>query len=200
MRTRIVADLSGLPLHGAGTASPSWWGTLAFMLIEGSGFALTVAVYLYLASLAPEWPLDAEPPGLWAGTTLTAILLVSVVPNMLVARWAEAMELRKVRLGMVVMSVFGIVPLVLRGFEFGTLNTAWDSNAYGSVVWVLLGLHTTHLIADAVETLVLTVLMFTRHGDNRRRFGDVQDNTLYWYFVVLTWLPVYACIYLGARL
>ena len=26
--------------------------------------------------------------------------------------------------------------------------------------------------------------MFTRHGDNPRRFGDVQDNALYWNFVV----------------
>ena len=27
--------------------------------------------------------------------------------------------------------------------------------------------------------------MFTRHGDNRRRFGDVQDNAIYWNFVVV---------------
>ena len=42
--------------------------------------------------------------------------------------------------------------------------------------------------------------MFTRHGDNPRRFGDVQDNALYWNFVILTWLPIYACLYWLPRL
>ena len=200
MKTRTVADLAGLPLHGAGSASLTWWGTLAFMLIEGSGFALCIAVYLYLASVAPYWPLNAAPPGLWAGTVLTAVLLLSIVPNLLVARWAKAQDLRKVRAGVALMAVLGLLPLVLRVFEFRALNVSWDSNAYGSIVWVLLGLHTTHLIADVAETVVLAVLMFTRHADNKRRYGDVQDNALYWNFVVLTWLPVYACLYWGARL
>ena len=35
MRERPVLDLSALPLHGMGSASPTWWGTFAFMLLEG---------------------------------------------------------------------------------------------------------------------------------------------------------------------
>jgi heme/copper-type cytochrome/quinol oxidase subunit 3 len=98
------------------------------------------------------------------------------------------------------MSVIGIVPLVIRAFEFPALHVKWDDNAYGSILWTMLGLHTTHLVTDLIDTIVLAVLMFTRHGKNRRRFGDVQDNALYWNFVVLTWLPLYACIYFLPRL
>jgi cytochrome c oxidase subunit 3 len=98
------------------------------------------------------------------------------------------------------MSVLGIVPLVVRAFEFPALNVSWDSNAYGSIVWTLLGLHTTHIITDLVDTLVLAALMFTRHGENPRRFGDVQDNVMYWNFVVVAWLPIYGCIYWMPRL
>ena len=87
-----------------------------------------------------------------------------------------------------------------RAFEFPALQCCWDSNAYGSITWTLLGLHTTHLITDLADTLVWLALMFTRHGDNRRRFGDVQDNAMYWNFVVLTWLPIYACLYWVPRL
>jgi cytochrome c oxidase subunit 3 len=199
-KTRIVADLSDLPLHGMGSASSTWWGTIAFMLIEGSGFALVIAVYLYLASLATSWPLGAPPPDLGPGTALTLLLLVSLVPNILIARWAKQEDLRKVRIGLVIMCLAGIVPLFPRWFEFSALNIRWDSNAYGSVTWTLLGLHTTHLITDLGDTLVLTVLMFSRHGCNRRRFGDVQDNAMYWNFVVLTWLPIYVCLYGVPRL
>ena len=60
MRERVVADFSGLPPHGMHTASPTWWGTLAFMLIEGTGFALAIAVYLYLMSLATTWPINSR--------------------------------------------------------------------------------------------------------------------------------------------
>ena len=38
----------------AWACQPTWWGTLAFMLIEGTGFALAIAVYLYLMSLATD--------------------------------------------------------------------------------------------------------------------------------------------------
>ena len=37
------------------------------MLIEGSGFALVIGVYLYFRALAGEWPLGAPPPGLQCG-------------------------------------------------------------------------------------------------------------------------------------
>lgn len=200
LEQRAVSDLSELPLHGMGSASVTWWGTLGFMLIEGTGFALTIGIYLYLLSLAPEWPLGAQPPDLGPGTLTTGILLASLVPNFLISRWAERQELRKVQIGLIVMSVFALVPSIVRIFEFRALNIAWDSNAYGSVVWLLLGLHTTHFITDFGDTLVLAAVMFSRHATSKRRFGDVQDNALYWYFVVVTWLPIYATLYWVPRL
>jgi heme/copper-type cytochrome/quinol oxidase subunit 3 len=151
-------------------------------------------------SLAPVWPLNAPQPEILPGTIVTLLLLVSLVPNYLVSKWAQQRDLRKIRIGMVVMTVLGIAPLVVRFYEFPALKISWDSNAYGSVVWTMLGLHTTHIITDLVDTAVLAALMFTRDGDNRRRYGDVQDNAMYWNFVVLAWLPIYGCIYWIPRL
>jgi cytochrome c oxidase subunit 3 len=195
MKERVVADVSELPAHAVSSGSPTWWGTLAFMLLEGTGFALGMAIYLYLLSLARTWPIGVPPPDLRAGTVVTALLLVSLLPNNLLSRWAERQQMIRVRLGMVSMSILGIAPLVVRAFEFPALHVGWDTNAYGSIVWTLLGLHTAHLLTDLVDTLVLAALMFTRHAANRRRFGDVQDNAMYWNFVVATWLPLYVCIY-----
>jgi heme/copper-type cytochrome/quinol oxidase subunit 3 len=200
MKDRVVLDLSGLPPSSMGTASPSWWGTSAFMLIEGTGFALVIAVYLYLMSVAVQWPLNAPLPRLLPGTLLTALLAASLVPNIILSRWAKNKDLRKVRVGLVVMSILGILPLIIRGFEFPALRVRWDDNAYGSIAWTMLGLHTTHIVTDLVETLVLTALMFSKHGDTPRRFGDVEDNAMYWNFVVGAWIPLYLCIYWVPRL
>lgn len=200
MKEHVVTDLSELPLHGSGSASLTFWGTSAFMLIEGMGFALAIVVYFYLMSLAPRWPIEAPAPDLLPGTILTLLLLVSIVPNMLVSRWAKQRDLRKVRAGLIIMALLGAAPLIPRTYEFSALHIGWDDDAYGSIVWAMLGLHATHIITDLVDTVVLACLMFSKHGDNARRYGDIEDNALYWNFVVLAWLPLYGCIYWVPRL
>jgi heme/copper-type cytochrome/quinol oxidase subunit 3 len=195
MRQRTVADLSNLPTFGSGPRSPTWWGTLAFMALEGTGFALAAGSYLYLLYIAPGWPLSAPPPNHWPGTIVTLLLLASLVPNHILNGYAKKCEMPPVRIGLLVMCAVGIAPLVVRWFEFSALNIFWDANAYGSMLWVLLGLHTTHLLTDVGDTIVLTALMFTKHGYSGRRFADVEDNVFYWDFVVLSWLPIYFLIY-----
>jgi cytochrome c oxidase subunit 3 len=191
-------DVSGLPTFAFGHRSPMWWGTLGMVAIESTVFALTIMSYFYLRSHAASWPMGGVAPDLLWGTVNTAVLVLSMVPNHFAKRAAERLDLPKVRLWMVVCMASSLAFLAVRALEFGTLNTQWDSDAYGSVVWMLLGLHTTHLITDAYDSLVLTVLMFTGPLEGKR-FVDVSENAGYWYFVVLSWIPIYAVIYWGAR-
>ena len=198
MRHRPVQDVSGLPDYGFGSRMTPFWGTLGFMTLEGAGFALAGGTYLYLAFLNPQWPLADKPPDLlWSGL-VTASLLLSAWPNQVLKRNAKKEHLGKVRRDLLIMSFLTVVVLVLRGFEFTTLNVRWDQNAYGSIIWVLLGLHTTHILTDAIDTFVLTALMFTKHARGKR-FSDAEDNAIYWDFVVLTWLPIYGLIYWASR-
>jgi heme/copper-type cytochrome/quinol oxidase subunit 3 len=160
---------------------------------------MTIGAYLYLAFINPQWPLSASPPALAWSSGVTIVMVLSVWPNMLAKVAAKHEDLRAVRRDLVIMSAVGLLLIMLRFLEFGALHVRWDENAYGSVVWLLLGLHTTHIITDVGDTLVLTVLMFTKHGQGRR-FSDVEDNAFYWNFVVLSWLPIYALLYWGPRL
>jgi heme/copper-type cytochrome/quinol oxidase subunit 3 len=200
MRQEPVADLSRLPTSGFGPASPMWWGTLGFIALEGTGFAIVIGAYLYLAQVGEPWPLGAAPPGLAPGSIVLLLLFVSLVPNHFASRWARGEHLAKVRLALIAMCGLGLIPLAVRWFEFAALGIRWDQNAYGSMLWLLLGLHTAHLITDVIDTLVLTALMFTRHGNNGRRFSDVNDNAFYWDFVVLSWVPIYLVVYWVPRL
>jgi cytochrome c oxidase subunit 3 len=194
-----VIDVRHLPTYGYSHRSLMWWSTLSLMLIEGTVFAIAVLMYFYLRGTAAGWPIGSLPPGLLWGTINTAVLLLSLWPNQLAKRAAESEDRGKARLWLAVCVVFSIVFLVLRGYEFSTLNVSWDANAYGSIVWLLLGLHTTHLITDTIDTSVLAVLLFTGPFSGRR-FSDVSENALYWCFVVASWLPLYAVIYWAPRL
>jgi cytochrome c oxidase subunit III len=195
---RETLDVSGLPSYAFSHASPMWWGTMGMIAIEGTVFALVIMSYFYLRSRADVWPLSALPPDLLWGTLNTVILLASAVPNHFAKKAAEAEKLQAVRLWLCVGILFGLVFIGIRVQEFATLNVRWDSSAYGSVVWTLLGFHTAHLVTDVADTIVLAVLFFTGPLEGKR-FVDVSENAMYWYFVVFAWIPIYLTIYWGAR-
>lgn len=197
-RDGAALDVSGLPSFGFSHRGVQWWATAGMMAIEGTVFALAVMMYFYLRSHSMSWPMNALPPDLRWGTLNTLILLLSLWPNQWVKRAAEKLDLATVRIGLVVCMAVGIAFIAVRWLEFTTLNCRWDDTAYGSIVWTLLALHTVHLVTDVLDTGVLTVLMFTELADGKR-FVDISENALYWYFVVLTWLPIYAVIYWAPR-
>jgi cytochrome c oxidase subunit III len=99
-----------------------------------------------------------------------------------------------------VIVAIGAVLLVIRGFEFNSLNCRWTDNAYGSIVWALLLLHTTHILTDWADTIVLWALIRTPLGHEPRRLVDVDENSLYWRYVWLLWIPIYLMIYWVPRL
>lgn len=196
LEPRFTGDLSHLPHHAFGHRSLTWWGVMAFMVIEGIFFAMATAAYFMLMNHQDSWPPQpVPPPTVFAGTIFTLLMLLSELPNTLIKKAAEEEKIGPVRIGLMLMSLIGLVLLVIRGFEFASLNVDWTDNTYGSVLWMLLILHTAHILTDWVDTLVLTALSWTRHGPTGRRFVDVSENSLYWRFVWLTWLPIYALIY-----
>jgi heme/copper-type cytochrome/quinol oxidase subunit 3 len=177
-----------------------WWGTMGIVLIESTVFALAIGSYFFLRTRLPMWPPGGvAPPDLRWGTINTVLLLASVLPNELAKRAGENVNLRGVRVWMVVCLAFGVAFNAARVLEFAHLNVRWDHDAYGSIVWLLLGLHTTHIATDFLDTAVLAVLMFIGPIEERR-FVDVEENAVYWYFVVLAWLPIYGVIYWAPRL
>ena len=197
----FATDLSRLDTHGFGHRSATWWGIVGFFLIEGTAFALALAAYFYLMSQEQAWPPPPyRPPDLVAGTLFTILVLLSEIPNTLTKQAAERGELRKLRRLLLLMSGIGLILVMLRAFEFNSLNIYWYDNAYGSVIWMLLVLHATHIGTDWVDTLVLAGLMHGRHGMEGRRFVDCSENAMYWRFVWLCWLPIYFVIYWVPRL
>ena len=195
-----VLDVAHLPPGAFGSRSLTFWGTLGVVVIESTVFTLAIAAYFYLSARSPSWPPDgvAAPDLLW-GTLNTALLVGSLVPNELARRGAEDVDLGRVRFWMTVALAVAVLFNVVRVYEFRHLNVLWDRDAYGSVVWVILGLHTTHIVTDLLDSSVLTVLMFTGPVEEHR-FVDVEENAVYWYFVVLSWLPIYGVIYWVPRL
>jgi heme/copper-type cytochrome/quinol oxidase subunit 3 len=88
--------------------------------------------------------------------------------------------------------------VVLRVVEFRALHVRWDMNAYGSIVWMILGMHTGHLVTSTIENVLVALVMFSR-GLEDKHFVDATVNAVYWYFVVCSWVPLYAIVFLVPR-
>lgn len=187
-------DVSQLPSYAFDHRSLMWWGTAGVVVIEGTVFALAIAAYFYLRTNSDTWPPGVPPPDLVWGTVNTLILLASILPNHYTKHAAKAHELGRARFGMLACLVLALAFLGVRIFEFTSLNVSWTTNAYGSIAWTLLGLHTVHLITDFADSLVLFVLMLKGPLEGRR-FVDAAENAVYWDFVVLAWLPIYVVLY-----
>ena len=193
-------DVGALPPGAFGSRTLTFWGTLGIVVIEGTVFALAIGAYFYLVTRFPAWPPHGvAAPDLRWGTLNTLVLLASLIPNELARQAGERVDLQRVRIWLVVGLMFAIAFNAVRAYEFMHLNVMWDRDAYGSIVWLILGLHTTHIVTDFLDSSVLAVLMFTGPIEEHR-FVDVEENAVYWYFVVLTWLPIYALIYWVPRL
>lgn len=191
-------DVSRLPTYGYGSRALTWWGTAGMILIEGVVFLGAIAAYLYLRTRAGEWPPAGGPPDLFWGTLNLAVLGVSAIANQWTKHQAERENLAGSRLGIALCTGFGLLLLGIRILEYQHLNTTYTGSAYGSITFGLLTLHTAHLLTDFIDTVVLAVLMF-RGPLEGRRFVDVSENCLYWWFVVVSWVPVYLTIYIAPR-
>jgi cytochrome c oxidase subunit 3 len=199
-RLRPAGDIAQLPTVTFGHRSLMWWGTLGFMVIEGWTVALLIAAYLYLRQNYSAWPPLRTPyPSLLIPTINLAILLVSLIPAKIVERAAKRLDEAAVKRWLVVMCVVALPTIVVRWWELWAINTRWDTTAYGSAAWTIVGFHTSLLLLDIIDTLGLTLFYFIRPMPPKS-FSDTADNSFYWYFTVAIWIPIYLIVYVGPRL
>jgi heme/copper-type cytochrome/quinol oxidase subunit 3 len=195
--TSVVGDVSALPDDNVGPNSLGWWSVIGLLLIEAMGVALAIGAYFFLVPFVHGPDGSLVPPLHW-GTAFLALAILGELPNLWTQRVAHARQAVAVRRGLLVMGVLGLALLGLRGFELAAMRIRWDLDAYGSIVWALLLLHTTVITTVVFRTLVLAVLVWMKRADGRR-FSDVSGNALHWHFICGSWVLIYLVIYWTPR-
>jgi cytochrome c oxidase subunit III len=193
---RAVTDVRALPRTVFGHRALMWWGTIGFIVIEGTTLFICAVSYFYLRRNFATWPPQhVYRPAVLIPTIQAGLMLLSIIPMRWVDRASSRMDVAAVRSGLLVCSVLIVMMTILRWFEFQSLNVRWDTNAYGSAAWATLVAHTTLLVLEMAETIAITVLMFGDRIEDRDLAG-VSDNATYWYFLTGVWVPLYVIVFL----
>jgi cytochrome c oxidase subunit 3 len=197
---RSAADVSRLPTVTFGPRSLMWWGTMGFATIEGWTTVLLVGAYLYLRQNYEAWPpLRTPNPSLLMPSINLAMMALSIIPTTLAMFAAKRLDKAGVKLWLLVSSIVSVAIVVLRWWDLWALNTRWDTNAYGSAVWTIVGFHGSLLVLDSMDTIGITIFFWTRRLPVKS-YSDVADNTLYWYFTMGLWAMIYLILYVGPRI
>ena len=192
-------DVTRLPETPSDSRALVWWGTISMIVIESTVFALAVVSYLYLYTMSDRWPAPtAGPPRLLFPGLNLLILLISLIPAIWADHAAQRRDVRHVRIALALSIVLGLLFLGGRVLEFRARNCRWNSHAYGSAVWTILGLHTFHVVASLIETAIILAVFLWKKPE-KRHFLDARLDGVYWYFVVGAWIPLWALVFLGPR-
>lgn len=200
MKTHAAIDAARLPPHAHEHHAVLWWGIVGLMAVEATVFACLIGSFFYLQSGREHWPPDGTAaPHLLLPTLSTLVLLASIIP----VRWADRAMAEGRQFPLKVAAplsvVLGLVFLSIKAVEYSDIGFRWDSHAYGSIVWTMVGFHSAHVLVIVLKTLVVAVLAWREYFDRDNRVG-VTVNGMYWYFVAAVWIPLYLTIYWASRL
>jgi heme/copper-type cytochrome/quinol oxidase subunit 3 len=197
---RRTLDVSDLSPYDISNQSPLFWGQVLMCLIEGSLLCILIATYFYLRLGVDVWPGPGiRLPRLTFSSWALIPLAASCVGSYLASEGAKKNSRTGMLFGLGLNLGLAIVFLVLRAFEWNSLNFTWASDAHGSIVWTILFLHSYDIVADLLMTTVLIVIVASGRYGPRQRIGVHVDSVL-WYFLAGIWIPLYGVIYWAPRL
>lgn len=175
-------------------------GMWLFIASDCMFFGALIGTYLVYAGKSVVGPYPQDLFDIPLTTVSTFILLMSslfVVLAVSAAQKGDDKGLRKWLLGTVGL---GLIFLGFQVYEFNHFihnGLTLSTNLFGTTFYVLTGIHGVHV---ALGVLWLLLLYFTSlRGDKERASAvNVEVAGLYWHFVDVVWIVIFAVIYLMA--
>ena len=172
---------------------------LCLIATEAILFVYLIFSYVYLGSQQTgPWP-PSGPPSLRLAAPNTLVLIASsLLLGWGLRRFARTRNRGRLALYLATTIALGAIFVTIQGFEWADKHIALSTNAYSSAFFVLTGVHMAHVIVGLLMLVML--LVWTLLG----KFDGVHHEhlalgALYWHFVDVVWLAVFATAYLAPQ-
>jgi cytochrome c oxidase subunit I+III len=147
-----------------------------------------------------DWPPGGiSPPDLLLPTLSSGLLLLSGIPMYFAERSARSGALYRIRYLLPIALLMAAGYLAMKAIEHMQMDYSWTSHAYGSMVWTISGYSAFHVLGLLVMGAVIWAIHHYGHLRGRR-VAAVEAVGVYWYFVSLSSVPVWATLYVAPYL
>jgi|SRR5271165_2809483 len=170
-------------------------GVLIWLGSEVMFFSGLFAAFFTIRAHANVWP----PPGTKVDTiqagVFTLILLGSSFTMIKAVHEAEWRRRQTARIWLVVTLFMGLAFDLNQVYEWIHQTTRWNTNAYGSLFYIMTGLHGLHVFLGLVAMVFLLGRLKGGAGDPGE-LSAFQGVSYYWHFVDVVWIGLYSCLFL----
>jgi heme/copper-type cytochrome/quinol oxidase subunit 3 len=181
--------------------SGAWWGMAMLISTEAMAFAVLLAAYFFLQASAKTWPIGGiEVPKLELSLPFSFVLWGSSLPIFYAEAQLRNGRVDRFRAGVAVAFVMGVAFLGYAIHDFRELHFGWRDNAYGSIYYTIVGLHTIHLVIGLAMSVLVQIKAWTGRYDGGKKHASAEVFSLYWHFVDVVWLAVFPSLFLSPHL
>jgi heme/copper-type cytochrome/quinol oxidase subunit 3 len=180
------------------SASSSVTGMVLLVASEAVFFAAFLGIYAVSYTRARVWPpAGIATPSIAVPTIGAVVLLISgaamaqAMRHALRPEYRRAVMLRWLAAALACAVVFG----VLLAIGYADLPFSVGQGIYESLFYMIIGLEFAHVVGGAV--LLGVVMSRTWTGELALRRDPIQAAAIYWYFVVVLGVVIYAVLYLA---
>lgn len=183
------------PADAPWSRTAAGFGTIVFLASDLMLFAAFFSAYFVLRGTTTTWPPPDVELDVSRAAAATGVLLGSSLTLTLADRALEDERRVLGRRWLLATIGLGLVFLANQVLEYTTLDFGADSHPYGSVFWLLTGLHGAH-VAVGIAALALLFVRTVRARDQRAMAPFATGVSVFWHLVDVVWIGVFSTIWL----
>jgi cytochrome c oxidase subunit III len=194
-----------------------------FILSDVFIFAMFLVGYMVVRMSTPEpWPDASEVFALTVAGQSIPLLLIAIMTFILISssgtmalavKYGYEKNRRMTAILLLLTALLGAIFVGMQAFEWYILigdgvrpwENPWGAPQFGAVFFLITGFHGTHVTFGVIFLIIMTVKVMRGSLDGQRpgfltgrkgRYEMVETLGLYWHFVDLVWVFIFAFFYL----
>jgi cytochrome c oxidase subunit 3 len=205
--------------------SASWGKAMMWIFLLSDTFIFSCFLLSYMTvrmSTTVPWPNPSAVFALTIGGTKIPLILIAIMTFILISssgtmamavNFGYRRDRRKSALLMLATAAFGATFVGMQAFEWTKLiregvrpwGNPWGADQFGSSFFMITGFHGTHVTIGVIFLIIMSRKVLRGDFDRARRgfftsrkgrYENVEIMGLYWHFVDLVWVFIFALFYL----
>jgi cytochrome c oxidase subunit III len=210
----VVADWSS---DQRAFKSASWKKAMMWIFLLSDTFIFGCFLLSYMTarmSTTEPWPNASEVFSLHIGATNFPLLLIAIMTFVLISssgtmalavNFAYRRDRRTTAILMFATAALGATFVGMQAFEWTKLisegvrpwGNPWGAEQFGAAFFMITGFHGTHVTFGVIFLVVIALKVLRGEYERRpERYEHVEVMGLYWHFVDLVWVFIFAFFYL----